>query len=382
MVIESPAPSVLSKSPTTTTTTTTILHTSGSAAVDSTDTTEFVGSTKNVPSIRSGSHTDIGPRRSNEDEHICIDDLSAHVGNLYRWTSPSSFYAIFDGHGGSEAAAYLKENAVRFFFEDPNNNDHLISEEEISDSADLTSSFVEKLESCFRMSFLRVDQALANEEGGRVDVTCGTTAITALVLGGGPIRRRHLLVANVGDCRAVMCRKGVAVQMSRDHRPSYPPEKKRIEDSGGFIDQYGYLNGELAVTRALGDWYMKLPYGSSSPLTAEPEIQRFLLTEDDEFLIMGCDGIWDVLSNQDAVNLVRRGLTEHDDPQQCARELVSQALLRDTGDNVTAIVVCFTYSSSLRGGNSTSSSQRPRFKWSNLFEETGRNLRSLLETAN
>lgn len=116
------------------------------------------------------------------------------------------------------------------------------------------------------------------------------------------------MVANVGDCRAVLCRKGRAIDMSQDHRPTYLSEKRRVEELGGFIDD-GYLNGVLSVTRALGDWDMKLPRGSSSPLIAEPEFQQITLTEDDEFLIIGCDGIWDVMSSQQAVSLVRRGST-------------------------------------------------------------------------
>lgn len=322
-------------------------------------TTAFVDTTKNgkyLPSIRSGSHTDIGPRGANEDEHIRIDDLSAHLGTHHQWPLPSSFYAVFDGHGGCDAAAYIKNNAMRFFFEDF----------DLPQTSEIDEAFMEELESSYRRSFLQADQALADECS--IDASCGTTAITALILG------RHLLIANAGDCRAVLCRKGVAVQMSQDHRPSYLPERKRIEDLGGFIE-YGYLNGELAVTRALGDWYMKLPDGSASPLTAEPELQHILLTEDDEFLIIGCDGIWDVISNQDAVSLVRRELRQHDDPEQCARELVNQALRRDTSDNLTAIVVCLTSP----GSRDSVPSQRPRLRCCSLSEEARRKLRSLLE---
>ena len=129
--------------------------------------------------------------------------------------------------------------------------------------------------------------------------------------------------------------------MSQDHRPSYALERRRVEDLGGFIDD-GYLNGVLSVTRALGDWDMKRPQGSTSPLIAEPEFRQITLTEDDEFLIIGCDGIWDVLSSQQAVSLVRRGLRRHDDPEQCAKDLVMEALRLNTFDNLTVIVVCFT----------------------------------------
>ncbi|CAI9774252.1 unnamed protein product [Fraxinus pennsylvanica] len=175
--------------------------------------------------------------------------------------------------------------------------------------------------------------ALADDSS--VNTSSGTTALTVLVLG------RLLMVANAGDCRAVLCRKGEAIYMSQDHRPNYALERKRVEELGGFIDD-GYLNGVLSVTRALGDWDMKLPWGSPSPLIAEPEFRQIVLTEDDEFLIMGCDGIWDVISSQQAVSLMRRGLRRHDDPEQCAKDIVMEALRRSTFDNLTVIIVCFT----------------------------------------
>lgn len=311
---------------------------------------------KFAPRIRSGSHSDIGPRSSNEDEHIRIDDLCTHLGSLYRWSEPSSFYAVFDGHGGRDAAVYMKDNAMKIFFEDA----------DLPETADIDENLLQALETCHRRSYLQADRALAEEAS--VDSYCGTTALTALVLG------TNLLIANVGDCRAVLCRKGDAVQLSQDHRPCFQVERKRVEDLGGTVE-YGYLNGDLAVTRALGDWYMKLPLGSASPLTAEPEFQLTLLTEDDEFLIIACDGIWDAISNQEAVSIVGRELMYHNDPEQCARELVNQALMRDSADNVTAIVVCFS-SPTERREPVPAARRRLRFCMS---EEAQNKLKKLLE---
>ncbi|KAL5541460.1 hypothetical protein UlMin_009170 [Ulmus minor] len=311
---------------------------------------------KFVPSIRSGSCTDIGPRDSMEDEHIRIDDLSARLGPSFKCLLPSSFYAVFDGHGGPEAAAYLKRNAMQLFFEDF----------DWSQITDIDDVFLNKLENSHRKAFLLADDALSEEDN--VSSSCGTTALTALLLG------RHLLVANAGDCRAVLCRKGVAVDLSHDHRPSYLPELRRVEDMGARV-QCGYLNG-LSVTRALGDWDLKLPLGPSSPLIADPEIQRLILTEDDEFLIIGCDGIWDVMKSQYAVSLVRRGLRRHDDPQLCARELVREALRLKTGDNLTVIVICFSSPSHVF---ESCPPQRPsRLRTCSLSEEARSRLNSLL----
>jgi len=152
---------------------------------------------------------------------------------------------------------------------------------------------------------------------------------------------RNMIIANAGDCRAVLGRRGRAIEMSKDQKPNCISERLRIEKLGGVVYD-GYLNGQLSVSRALGDWHMKGPKGSACPLSAEPELQEILLTEDDEFLIMGCDGLWDVMSNQGAVTMARKELMIHNDPQRCSRELVREALKRNSCDNLTVIVVCFS----------------------------------------
>ncbi|KAF9591687.1 hypothetical protein IFM89_005559 [Coptis chinensis] len=276
-----------------------------------------------VPTIRSGSYADIGPRRYMEDEHIRIDDLSSYLGSICSCPTPSAFFGVFDGHGGPDAAAYMKENAIKIFFKDA----------DFLQTIEADDVFLEAVENSIRNAFLFADLALAKE--CTVSSSSGTTALTALILG------RLLLVANAGDCRAVLCRKGEAIEMSQDHRPANIPERLRIEECGGYIDD-GYLNGVLSVTRALGDWDLKFQESSRSPLIADPDFRQVLLTEEDEFLIMGCDGIWDVLSSQQAVSLVRRGLRRHDDPEQCARDLVAEALRIGTFDNLTVIIVCFS----------------------------------------
>ena len=125
---------------------------------------------------------------------------------------------------------------------------------------------------------------------------------------------------------------------------------------------------------------MKMPQGSQSPLIAEPEFQQTVLTEDDEFLIIGCDGIWDVMTSQQAVTLVRKGLRRHDDPERCARELAMEAKRLQTFDNLTVIVICFA--SELGGclrSSEEASSRRIR-SCKSLSAEALCNLRRLLES--
>ncbi|RWV93431.1 hypothetical protein GW17_00044111 [Ensete ventricosum] len=143
------------------------------------------------------------------------------------------------------------------------------------------------------------------------------------------------------DCRAVLGKRGRAIELSRDHKPNCNAERLRIEKLGGSVYD-GYLNGQLSVARALGDWHMKGSKGSACPLSAEPELQEAILTEEDEFLVIGCDGLWDVMSSQCAVTITRKELMLHNDPEKCSRELVREALKRNTCDNLTVVVVCFT----------------------------------------
>ncbi|KAI3826287.1 hypothetical protein L1987_00333 [Smallanthus sonchifolius] len=321
--------------------------------------TTVVGSTtrKSSPtSIKSGSHTDIGTRRLNEDQHIIIDDLSKHLGDAYKWGLPSSFYAIFDGHGGSEAATYIKEHAMRLFFEDSDLPQAAPAGASDSDDVVDNDFFLKQVEESHHKAFLQADQALADECS--VSGYCGTTALTVLIMG------RRIIIANAGDCRAVLRRNGSAMQITQDHRGSTClHEKERCERLGGYFDEDGYLNGQLGVTRALGDWHMK----KDKFLIAEPDVRQMVLTDNDEFMIIACDGIWDVLSNQEAVAFVRCQLRQHNDAQRCAKELINQALRLHSTDNLTVIVVCFS-------SHTYTPAAQPRFPNSRLFRKKPLNI--------
>ncbi|GLT94538.1 hypothetical protein SLE2022_122740 [Rubroshorea leprosula] len=270
--------------------------------------------TEFLPVLRSGSCAEIGPKQSMEDEHICIDDLAEHyLGTAVEFPSPGAFYGVFDGHGGIDAATFIRNNILKYIVDD--------------------SHFPICVENAIKSAFVKADYAFA--DASSLDISSGTTALTALIFG------RTLIVANAGDCRAVLGRRGRAIEMSKDHKPNCTSERLRIEKLGGVIYD-GYLNGQLSVARALGDWHMKGPKGSACPLSAEPELQKADLTEDDEFLIMGCDGLWDVMSSQCAVTIVRKELMIHNDPERCSRELVREALKWNTCDNLTVIVICFS----------------------------------------
>ncbi|KAL6011968.1 hypothetical protein ACLOJK_002435 [Asimina triloba] len=286
-----------------------------------------------LPIFRSGSCSEIGPKHFMEDEHICIDNLVEHLGEAADIPSPGAFYGatvlkllapyvwynvqcitkVFDGHGGLDAASFVRKNILKFIIEDP--------------------YFPMDMEKSIKSAYVKVDHAFVDAQS--LDNSSGTTALTALIFG------RTMVIANAGDCRAVLGKRGRAIELSIDHKPNSSSERLRIEKLGGIIYD-GYLNGQLSVARALGDWHMKGPKGSACPLSAEPELKEAIISEEDEFLIMGCDGLWDVMSSQCAVTIARKELMIHNDPGRCSRELVREALKRNTCDNLTVIVICFS----------------------------------------
>ncbi|XP_068468705.1 probable protein phosphatase 2C 47 isoform X2 [Phaseolus vulgaris] len=266
------------------------------------------------------------PRRSSEGS---MEDLNGDtVGNLnqnsgkpprdyssMRHFSSSSWSAepVFDGHGGVDAASFTRKNILKFIVED--------------------AHFPFGIKKAIKSAFVKAD--LAFRDASALDSSSGTTALIAFMLGSS------MLIANAGDSRAVLGKRGRAVELSKDHKPNCTSERLRIEKLGGVIYD-GYLNGQLSVARALGDWHIKGTKGSKSPLSCEPELEEIVLTEEDEFLIMGCDGLWDVMSSQCAVTMVRKELMQHNDPNKCAKVLVLEALQRNTCDNLTVVIVCFS----------------------------------------
>ncbi|KAK8655032.1 hypothetical protein V6N13_107624 [Hibiscus sabdariffa] len=270
-----------------------------------------------VPALRSGEWSDIGGRSYMEDTHICIADLAKAFGCSLMSDDAVSFYGVFDGHGGKGASHFVRDHLPRVIVED--------------------ADFPLQLEKAVTRSFMETDAAFAKSCSLESTLASGTTALTAMIFG------RSLLVANAGDSRAVLSRCGKAIEMSKDHRPCCMRERIRIESLGGFIDD-GYLNGQLGVTRALGDWHlegMKEMGERVGPLSAEPELKMITLTKEDEFLIIGSDGIWDVFTSQNAIDFARRRLQEHNDVKLCCKEIVEEAIKRGATDNLTIVVVSF-----------------------------------------
>lgn len=151
-----------------------------------------------------------------------------------------------------------------------------------------------------------------------------------------------LYVANVGDCRAVLCTTdGLAVELTKDHKAVLPEEKARIEASGGFVHN-GRLDGILAISRGFGD----LAHKQDGHLIATPDIYERVVSNEDEFLLLASDGLFDVLSSQQCVNFIRRKLLTHGDVQLAAQEMLLKAQQYFAHDNISVIIVALNQDAS------------------------------------
>ncbi|CAI8601577.1 unnamed protein product [Vicia faba] len=216
-----------------------------------------------------------------------------------------AFFGVFDGHGGSQTAEYLRNNLFKNLSSHPD--------------------FIKDTKTAIVEAFKQTDIDYLNEEKGH-QRDAGSTASTAVLLGD------RILVANVGDSRVVASRAGLAVPLSIDHKPDRSDERRRIEQAGGFVLWAGTwrVGGVLAVSRAFGDKFLR-PY-----VVADPEIQEEGI-EGVDFLIVASDGLWNVISNNEAVSLVQN-IT---DAEAASKALIKEAYTRGSSDNITCVVVRF-----------------------------------------
>lgn len=238
--------------------------------------------------FRSGHAEMIGRRANMEDVSISLVDTPKPGAIMF---------GLFDGHGGREAAEYASENLPGL----------------ISKSLTEIESEKEAYEYAFKA--LQIDmQAWC--------VYVGTTSVIAV------IQEHKLTVANIGDSRCVLCRDGKAIRLSFDHKPDLFAEKDYIQSKGGFVRD-GRIRGMLAVSRAFGDGFLG---ESVNPI---PHFRQVDLTENDLFLILACDGVWDVITDQEACNIVSTEI----DPMEAAKKLRDAAFEKNSLDNISVIIV-------------------------------------------
>ncbi|XAR50722.1 Phosphoprotein phosphatase [Bertholletia excelsa] len=215
-------------------------------------------------------------------------------------------FAIFDGHLGDSVPSYLKDNLFNNILKEP--------------------QFWSSTEIAIKNAYRSTDRFIL--ENSLQLGPGGSTAVTAIVIDG-----KDLWVANIGDSRAVLCERGSANQLTVDHEPR--SERSRIEKQGGFVTvlpgDVPRVNGQLAVARAFGDQSLK------AHLSSEPDIRHVPIDSSIEFVILASDGLWKVMKNDEAVDMVK----SIRDPQAAAKRLTTEALSRKSKDDISCIVIRF-----------------------------------------
>ncbi|XP_015897943.3 protein kinase and PP2C-like domain-containing protein [Ziziphus jujuba] len=259
------------------------------------------------PVLSWGSFATCGRRETMEDTHFLIP----HVCN----ERDVHVFAIFDGHRGAAAAEFSARALPGF----------LQALGSLTSPADALSKAFIKTDIAFRTE---LESYRKSKRVMQKDWHPGCTAVASLIV------RNKLFVANAGDCRTILCRAGDPVVLSKDHVASCLEERERILSAGGQVkwqvDTWRVGAAALQVTRSIGDDDLK------PAVTAEPEITETILSAEDEFLVMASDGLWDVISNAEVVNIIRDTVKE---PVMCSKRLATEAAERGSKDNITVIVI-------------------------------------------
>ena len=251
-----------------------------------------------VPALTAGLSSTSGKR--GEDR---MEDCSTIIPKMHG----AALLAVYDGHGGAECAEFTSRYLPLTLY-------HSLSLPE--------SLFRKSLQQAFLNTnrlFLNYPEYMENESG--------CTALVSMIV------KNRLYVANAGDCRAVLGKAdGTAVQLTNDHTINNPNEQQLLQQRGAKIIN-NRVQGHMMVTRAIGD------HSVAQYITAEPEITEIELTQNDEFLIMASDGLWDVVSTEMATTLVRATVRV---PEMAAKRLALKAIELGSEDNISVVVAFLT----------------------------------------
>lgn len=272
--------------------------------------------------LESGFHSVQGRRLTMEDTHVIIDDVRKEYPQLKIFQGEKgkevrcSYYGVYDGHGGIEAAKICQEEL----------HANILQDENFTLEGDITKAIYNGM--------LKTDEKIlkrSNEENWN----SGSTVVLAIIV------NNFLYIANAGDSEIILDKfdettnKHLPLVLSQKHKPGDEQEKDRIKKAGGHV-VFGRVMGNLAVSRALGDREFKKPYNKAEDdfVTPEPYIYKTELTKENQFLILSCDGLWDKLSYQDAIDFVVKEKNSGKSAKETSELLVKNSLDKGTLDNV------------------------------------------------
>jgi serine/threonine protein phosphatase PrpC len=249
-----------------------------------------------------------GRRKSNEDRHNIILNINGDDLNL----NPINLFAIYDGHGGTWVSEFLEKNIPEYY---------------------MNKKFLPPFNKEFHTKVFQLiqSQLLKNPLGYSNGSTC---LLNLMFKYNGSI---YMDVVNLGDSRmSIVDLNGISKSITKDHKPDDPVEKSRLNKIGGEIykDSEGvYRIGDLSLSRAFGD-------GDNAPyISQKPDVFNLLITKQTKYIVMACDGLWDIIESKDLGKIINSILKTNSKIDNIAVELADYALKQGSSDNVSVIVI-------------------------------------------
>ena len=275
--------------------------------------------------LRFGLSSMQGWRTTMEDAHIAAVNLKENV----------HVFGVFDGHGGVEVALFCAENFLTQLKKNPKFD---------------AGKYKEALEE----TFMRMDEMLSTPEGekrlkalkkeseSKGNSFAGCTANVCIVT------KEEVYCANAGDARSILFGSDGVLSLSTDHKPDLEKERARIVAAGGYVSE-GRVNDNLNLSRAIGDLEFKKNPAlkpESQIISAFPDVTITKIDKKYKFLLMGCDGIWEMLPAKEICEKATMRLAKEENVAKVVEDLLDQMIAKDTVsgigcDNMTCILVVF-----------------------------------------
>jgi len=256
----------------------------------------------------------VGIRNTNEDKHTII----LNSNNQDPTKQQIDMFGIYDGHGGVSVSNILSNIAPKLF---------------------LDKRIVYPLHKAYVTKLCSNIQSILSDDFTEKTRECGSTCLMIFKI--KYLGNDILNIVNIGDSRAVICHGFIGIPLTVDHKPLNPIEKQRITKQGGtvYYDGLEWRVDNLSLSRAFGDTNSKYTY-------PQPDLFNHKITSDDKFIIMACDGLWDVMDNQTAVNFVLHFCYGENEKRinekiNIADKLAEYAISQGSTDNVSVIVIFF-----------------------------------------
>ena len=249
--------------------------------------------------------------RDSMEDYYCINP------NLIKENNSYSLFGIFDGHSGIEVASFLSLNFPKFLYNE------LSKIKLCQNHNENNKNYI----SCIKKTFELIDENIKNNKNIKDDV--GSTGTIIFFYKEKNLSKKILICANVGDSKGFLIKKNTIIQITKDHDCKDKTEVERIKKEGGVVFQ-GRVFGTLILTRSFGDKEMK-KYG----LISIPDIFNTQINEDDLYVVIASDGVWDVVNKEDIFEMAKKNLSS----EEFSKIIIKTAKDNGTRDNVSCIVI-------------------------------------------